>query len=256
MTRRMHAALFAVSTWLTVGVSPVFAQDEIIARGNQAYQDGDYVAAIEAYEAVRSNGFTSAGLEYNLGNAWFKAGELGRSILHWERARRLDPSSDDVLANLELARSLTVDEVDALPTFWLVSATSTWVNALPRILLLGLVLAGWLALTGGVVARLLGRVEWLVGVGRWSVRAGAVLLVVFGTTLFVREIGLLEAERAIVMVEAVPVRSAPAEEDDLVLFEVHEGTRVRIDERTGAWAEVVLDDGKVGWIPLAVVEVI
>ncbi|MEM7414637.1 MAG: SH3 domain-containing protein [Gemmatimonadota bacterium] len=254
MSRYRRPVFLAVAMWAIA--TPVSAQDEIIARGNQAYQDGDFPAAIEAYEAVRSNGFTSAGLEYNLGNAWFKAGELGRSILHWERARRLDPSSDDVLANLELARSLTVDEVEALPTFWLVAGTSAWVNALPRVLLLGLVLAGWLAVTGGVVARMLGRADWITGVGRWSVRAGALILVLFGSTLFVREAGLLEAERAIVMVEAVPVRSAPAEEDDLVLFEVHEGTRLRIDEQTGSWAEVVLDDGKVGWIPLAAVEVI
>ena len=35
----------------------------------------------------------------------------------------------------------------------------------------------------------------------------------------------------------------------LTLFEVHEGTRVRVDQRTEAWAEIVLEDGKVGWVP-------
>jgi uncharacterized protein YgiM (DUF1202 family) len=50
------------------------------------------------------------------------------------------------------------------------------------------------------------------------------------------------------------VRSAPADQDDLTLFEIHEGTRVRIDERAGEWAEVVLDDGKVGWVPADVLE--
>ena len=36
--------------------------------------------------------------------------------------------------------------------------------------------------------------------------------------------------------------------DNLTLFEVHEGTVVRIDQRTGEWAEIVLADGKVGWV--------
>ena len=76
------------------------------------------------------------------------------------------------------------------------------------------------------------------------------------TNLVVRELGIGEPERAVILAEAVAVRSAPAEDDDLTLFEVHEGTRVRIDQRTGVWAEVVLDDGKVGWVPLDVLEAI
>jgi hypothetical protein len=40
------------------------------------------------------------------------------------------------------------------------------------------------------------------------------------------------------------------------LFEIHEGTRVRIDQRAGLWAEIVLEDGKVGWVPVEAMEVI
>ncbi|MDE3006873.1 MAG: SH3 domain-containing protein, partial [Gemmatimonadota bacterium] len=71
-----------------------------------------------------------------------------------------------------------------------------------------------------------------------------------------RELRVGSADRGVVVVEAVAVRSAPAEDDDLTLFEVHEGTRVRIDQRTGAWVEVVLDDGKVGWMPVGAMEII
>jgi hypothetical protein len=60
----------------------------------------------------------------------------------------------------------------------------------------------------------------------------------------------------VILADAVPVRSAPADQDELTLFEIHEGTRVRIDERAGEWAEVVLDDGKVGWVPADVLEAI
>jgi hypothetical protein len=31
---------------------------------------------------------------------------------------------------------------------------------------------------------------------------------------------------------------------------------VLIDQRTEQWAEIVLDDGKVGWVPVEVMEVI
>ena len=241
---------------LLASATPVAGQDEIVARGNQAYQDGDYAAAIQAYEAVQEAGFQSAGLEYNLGNAYFKAGDLGRSILHWERARALAPGDADIQGNLELARSLTVDAVEPIPSFWLFTAVSWWVDLLPRGLLVVAVALGWLMAAGGLATRILARSEWAARAAGWVSLGGAVVVVVLGANLAVRELGIGRPERAVILVEVVPVRSAPADDDDLTLFEVHEGTRVRLDQRTGAWAEVVLDDGKVGWIPLEVMEII
>ncbi len=238
------------------GVVPVFAQEEIVARGNQAYQDGDWEAAMNAYAAVRDAGYTSAGLEYNLGNAWFKSGSLGRAILHWERAAVLAPGDPDIRANLELARSLTADAVEPLPEFWLFSVLSWWVGLLPRGVLLATVAVGWIGLAGGLVGRILSRGDLGRRFGGWTAAVGAVLVVLFGTNLTIRELGLGRAERAVILAEAVAVRSAPAQDDDLTLFEVHEGTRVRLDQRAGEWVEVVLDDGKVGWVPLSAMEII
>jgi tetratricopeptide (TPR) repeat protein len=234
----------------------VGAQDEIVLRGNQAYQEGDFAAAIEAYEAVQEAGFTSAGLEYNLGNAYFKLGELGQAILHWERALVLDPGEADAQANLELARTLTTDAIEPLPVFWLFSVATWWVDLLPRSLLLVLVSLGWLGTTGGIVLRFLARGDTGHRMGTWISVVGVVVVVLLGANLVARELGIGRAERAVVMVDAVAVRSAPAQDDDLTLFEVHEGTSVRLDQTTGSWAEVVLDDGKVGWVPLSAMEII
>lgn len=242
--------------WTVVSPRPAMAQDEIVAQGNQAYQDGDFQAAIEAYEAVLASGFRSGGLEYNLGNAYFKSGELGRAILHWERALELSPADADVQANLELARSLTVDAVDPLPRFWLTTFLTWWTGLLPRGWLAGVVALAWLAVTGGVVVRILGRSAWTATAGTWTTAAGTVLLLLFGPSLFVRETGLGVPERGVILADAVSVHAAPSAEDDLTLFEIHEGTRVRVDQRAGAWVEIVLDDGKVGWVPAEVLEII
>ena len=75
------------------------------------------------------------------------------------------------------------------------------------------------------------------------------MVVVLGANLVVRELGIGASERGVILASVVPVRSAPTGDDDLTVFEVHEGTRVRVDQRTDEWAEIVLDDGKVGWIP-------
>ncbi|MDH3205822.1 MAG: tetratricopeptide repeat protein [Gemmatimonadota bacterium] len=232
------------------------AQDEIFERGNQLYQEGDFVGAIEAYEAVLSAGFDGAALHYNLGNAYFKAGDLGRSILEWERALVRAPGDPDATANLELARSLTVDAVVPLPRFWLLSAWSGWVRWLPRGVLVLLVGGAWLLTGAGLVTRVWSRSPDTRRLTGWVALASAAVVVVFGINLFVRELGIGQPERGVVLPAAVPVRAAPAEDDDLTLFEIHEGTRVRVEQRTGTWVEVVLDDGKVGWVPADVVEVI
>ena len=230
------------------------AQGELFERGNRLYQQEDFRGAIDAYQAVISAGWESAALHYNLGNAHFKAGELGRAILEWERALVLEPGDPDALANLELARALTVDAIEPLPRFWLFDAVAWWLGLLPRALLRALVAFAWLALAAGVGARILAPGE---GAGRWGGRlatAAGVLVLVLGVNLLVRELGIGQADRAVILADAVPVRSAPADQDDLTLFELHEGTRVRIDQRAGEWAEIVLDDGKVGWVPSGVFE--
>jgi tetratricopeptide (TPR) repeat protein len=242
---------------LMVGVaSSLSAQDEIFVQGNQLYQAEDYAAAIEAYEAVLAGGFESHELHYNLGNAFFKAGELGRSILSWERALELEPGDADALANLELAGRLVVDDIEPLPRFWLLSVASWWVDLLPRSLLILLVAAGWLGLTGGLTLKILARADIRRRIGNWLVLGSLGVVLVLGTNLLVRELGWGRTERGVILQEAVSVRSAPAEDDNLTLFEVHEGTRVRIDQRTEQWAEIVLDDGKVGWVPVGVMEII
>lgn len=232
------------------------AQQEIFERGNQLYQEGDFPAAIEAYQAVRTAGFEGADLYYNLGNAYFKSGDLGRSILSWERALVHQPGDPDAAANLALARSLTADAVQPLAQFWLFSAFSWWVRWLPRGPLVILVGGAWLLACGGIVTRI-----WSTGpearrVAGWLAITGAAVVVVFGANLAVRELRIGQPDRAVILVRAVQVRSAPAEDDDLTLFEIHEGTRVRVEQRTGTWAEVVLEDGKVGWVPTDVMEVI
>lgn len=228
------------------------AQDELFEEGNRLYQQEDYRGALDNYLRIREAGFESPGLYYNIGNAYFKADELGRAILYYERARRLAPGHPDILANLELARSLGADEIVPLPRFWLFRVGSWWRNLLPRSLLIGLTAAGYLMAAGAVVVMLLRR-----GAAAWARRlavAGGVVAVVAGTTLAVRETGLGQARLAVVLAAEVSVRSAPSDDPALQLFVIHEGTRVRVDRRSEEWLEVVLDDGKVGWVRAEVLE--
>ncbi len=248
--------MLVVAVAALLGASDLSAQGEIFERGDQLYQEGDYRAALEAYEAVLSAGHESAALHYNLGNAYFKVGDLGRSILEWERARVRSPGDPDVLANLELARSLTADAIEPLPRFWLFSAVSWWVGLVPRGPLILIVALAWLAVTGGAMTRILARNADAKRLGSWLATGGVAVVLILGSNLALRELRIGQPERGVILAAAVPVQSAPADDDDLTLFEVHEGTLVRVYQRAGTWVEIVLEDGKVGWVPADVVGVI
>ncbi len=252
----MRVAILVGLVALAVHPPNVAAQADFYGEGNRIYQEGDFAGALEAYESILDAGFESGDLHYNTGNAYFKLGRLGRAILHYERARRLLPGDEGVLANLELARTLTVDEVEPLSRFWVLSVWDWSIGLLPRSLLLLVVALSYVGGMAGVVALILRRgTAVAVWGGRLAV-LGGVLTLVLGMNLMVRELGLGRAEEAVVLVAEVPVRSAPSEDGDLTVFTVHEGTKVRIDRRSDEWAEVVLADGKVGWLKLETVETI
>ncbi len=239
--------------------APTEARHNLFAEGNRLYQAGDFAGAIAQYDSVRLVGFESPELHYNLANAHYRAGDVARAILGYERAARLAPADEDIQANLEIVRRTLRDRIEPLPRFWLLAVADWWLALLPRSWLLLGAAACYLTVGTGVVVALLrrgrGRERWTPAL-RMALYLGATGTLVMGGTLVMRETGALEAERAVVMATETRVLSAPSEEGGLTLFALHAGTTVRIDRRAGDWAEIVLADGKVGWLRLELLEVI
>ena len=70
---------------------------------NKLYEQGRYPDAAAAYEALGKSSPGEA-LFFNLGNAWFKAGQIGRAIAAWRQAERLNPRDPSIRFNLQFAR--------------------------------------------------------------------------------------------------------------------------------------------------------
>lgn len=92
---------------LVVVASSALAQPEEFLMGNKFYEQKDYTSAIRMYESVLDQGIESAPLYFNLGNAYFKSGDLGHAVVNYLRAQRMAPADEDILANLEFASHLT-----------------------------------------------------------------------------------------------------------------------------------------------------
>ena len=63
---------------------------------------------------------------YNLGNSYYKIGEIAKAVLNYERALLLQPGNADIRANLEVARAKTIDKVEPVPEVFFVS----WIKSL------------------------------------------------------------------------------------------------------------------------------
>lgn len=214
--------------------------------GNSLYQAGDHGGALEAWLGLYEDGFESGELHYNIGNAYFRLGELGRAILFYERARVALPRDESVRTNLELARSLTADQITPLPGFWVPRVVTWAVQLVPRAWLIAILALGYLGLAAILLYRLLstGPPHWT----RHAAVAAAALTFVVGANLLIREFDIGRAERGVILRTEAAVQSAPSDDPSLQLFTIHEGAVVRIDRRSSDWLEIVLEDGKVGWV--------
>ncbi|MGI9242593.1 MAG: tetratricopeptide repeat protein [Verrucomicrobiales bacterium] len=73
------------------------------ASANRAVEEKDYPQAIEGYSDLIESGQYSASGYHNLALAHHRNGDIGRAVLNYERASRLDPRASDIQTNLEQA---------------------------------------------------------------------------------------------------------------------------------------------------------
>ena len=230
--------------------------DSLWNAGVAAYTEGDFASALQDWEDVRATGLMSKELYYNLGNAYFKTGEMAQSILWYERALKLDPSDADIRHNLEYARSLTQDRIEEVPEIFFeqwghamcyLLPSNTWA-VLCLVFLAAAVAMALLFLLGSTAGRR--RVGFFVGI--------ACLLFAFLGWDFAQwqRQEALAQDRAIVMRPVSSVKSSPSAESAKDLFILHEGTRVKILDNVGSYSNIELGDGRQGWIPSADIEVI
>ena len=102
--------------------------DELFFKTNQAYKEGRYADAVKGYQKLLSAGYENGHVYYNLGNAFFRLEQLGRAIMHYERARILMPRDSDLNFNLRHARDQAVDAIEENPRF--ISMAFFWIASL------------------------------------------------------------------------------------------------------------------------------
>jgi tetratricopeptide (TPR) repeat protein len=214
---------------------------------NQLYAEGKFVEAAAAYEKIVETGQTSSAIYFNLGNSWFKSGQIGRAIAAYRQAGTISPRDPDLRANLQFARN-QVQGPTLRPGRW-----ERWLGTLS--------LNEWTWLSAAAVwltfALLTVRQLWPAlarPLKSWTLAAGVITVFVIGC--FAMSCAANSAtSTAIVIVSEASVRNGPLEQAPNG-FTARDGAELRVLDQKDDWLQVTDGTRRLGWVKRAAVLVI
>lgn len=241
--------------WLLLFFSSALAQEnpeEFFQSANQVYDKKDYRTAIAGYQALLEDNVVTPAIYYNLGNAHFRQGELGRAVLAYRRALKLAPSDREAMENLEFVRRYQTDQIKPQQsTFFL-----TFSAQLPG--KIGVNSLAWLcALLWWILFGVLALYFVLKKKTRMMRLGLGICLVVLILSASLLWTGLVQAgkEAGVILSAQVDAKSGPGK-DYVNLFTIHQGLECRVEEQKGEWCLILLPNQARGWVPKASLELI
>ena len=215
--------------------------------GNEYYAQNNYKAAIEQYQKVLESGLVSDVVLYNLANAHFKNNQLGSAILFYEKAQRLAPHDREIAENLKFARTRIADKVERPPEGFFVSLTRRIATWLPLDAETAMAVGLFFAANAAFALFWLDMIPGLSRLALYASIAFLVLFLILGTSNLLRIYWQETVQEGVVLVEKADVLSGPAS-DSPILFSVHEGLKVRIENDLPDWVQISLENGWNGWV--------
>ncbi|MDE0024370.1 MAG: tetratricopeptide repeat protein [Spirochaetaceae bacterium] len=269
--------------------TPAAAPAVLLAEAERHFADGNrlagerrsaeaaeqFRAALLRYEAAAAalgggNGY----LLYNIGNTYFRLGDVGRAILYYREAQQLIPADPNLQQSLRHARSLRRDRIEPTAAGGVVRVLFFWHFTVPLRVRAGLLLGAWnllwllallpaLATVSARSRRLRQRLHATRGWQRVRrpvlgtvVAVAAVVAVAMGGSVAADLVDSQEDVAVVVAPEVVARRGDGAAYEASFDGALHAGTELVVVERRNDWYQVVLADGRRAWLPEDAVAVV
>lgn len=212
-------------------------------QANRYYREGSFEKAVEAYTDLTGQFPRSAVFFYNLGNALFRSGATGPSIVAFERAIHLDPRDRDSQQNLQFVRSLLEYKIEDKRNWYLRAGERVLEYFTEKEILFVLLLSLFLFLSSWTFCLFFRGGEpfgWF--------RKGLLVLVAVNLLLFgAKTVEMRVIRDAIVMTKEASVYYGPSRQDQ-VAFRLSEGLKLYVIDARSEWSRVLLVNGESGWI--------
>ncbi len=235
-------------TLLVLGalLSGATQEDQVYQHGMEAHTNQQWSLATQEFERILRGGYEAELLYYNLGNAYYRSGDVAGAVWAYEKVLLLNPNDADARYNLALVNLRVKDRIELPEMPWFMRlyrgakgslTPGEWFGLASLLLLLASVFRA-----GGRIFRRLP-----LRVFAWSGIFVAALLFLVAVDAILTAGRTMEG---IVYGEVVTVTSGPSPRST-ELFEIHEGLKVAIVEQREEWLQIELLDGKAGWLPSA-----
>jgi tetratricopeptide (TPR) repeat protein len=232
--------------------APAYSEspEGLFYKGNELYSQGEYDKAVAAYTEIIEQGYENGNLYYNLGNSYFKMGEIGKALLNYERARRLIPRDSDLESNYRHARSLIKGSVPQAKRFWIIRFIYNTFGqfTINEITILMSIIYAFI-----IIALLL---SIFLRIKRQVIIAALILAMLFvsASLTLAKKIDLSDKEGVIVKGSAEarfePFMRATTH------FTLYEGMKAQTISQREGWYKIKRRDGKIGWIEADTLEII
>jgi tetratricopeptide (TPR) repeat protein len=225
----------------------------------EAYQAKKFDKAVELLQREvdihKKLGQESAALYYNLGNAYFRADEMAKAILYYERALLLDPGNRDIRHNIAYVNTRIEDKIVKAENIFI----EDWFDSIENIFSSNtwavFAVAAFLLTIASCFFFFFGKHIWIKKTAFYSGLVSIAFVVLFNIFAFGQKSDVVSKNTAIIMAPSTQVLSSP-DEKSKDLFNLHAGTKVKINKTDGQWFEIEIENGNVGWIQSNKLEII
>ncbi len=262
---RRNFFLFLVGIFLICSLSakaqlPKEQIYELFSQANQSFRQANsttdntekaealYQKAILNYEKIINDGqIHNSKLYYNLANAYFLKGDIGRAILNYNRALNLNASDADIRKNLSFARSMRIDKIQVQTEKRVLQTLFFWhydFSLRTKFVLICLLFAAVCIIITVMIwlGRSAGRIAAVVILG--------VLMVCFLGSVVIEVQSQADKVGGVITAQEVVARQGDGQNYPVSFKEpLHAGTEFDLLEHRTGWFHIRLSDDSDAWIP-------
>ena len=226
--------------------SETISADSLFALGNTYFSIEKYDHALDAYSAILKKA-EHPDLYYNMGNTFYRLGDIGKAVWAYEKGLQFSPRHPDLNYNLNIVNTRVQDRIEVPSGYFFFD----WYNSVKnQYTLVDFIIWGGLMILLFALAGFFKEFGILdiVFVNRTQIFLLIMTIVIHGLALD-KYWEIFDREEGVIVSSVVNVRSAPVDHEEKVIFRIHEGLKVDIAQSQPGWFEIILLDGKKGWIP-------
>ncbi len=231
--------------FLTIGM--VYSQniDSLFSSGNDSYNKNQFDVSVIAYENILSQGFYSADLYYNLGNAYYRLEDFANARWSYEMGINIDPRNKDMIHNLMLTKKKIPNTIET-PDSQILNLINNFLTSFTYgdfVLFSSIMLL--LYSICFIIYRLMPSKPIFVSYYVF------IVLFFIGTSFSVIKF-LWERNNnfGIILNDETKLYSAPFLNENIKISIFFSGNKVKIEQTTDKWIEISSIDGRKGWIRL------